>query len=77
MKTVATVIGGIILIVVALFLGVLAGSAIGAFVGWVLGNVFVATFTKLTLLTGFAPYQLGVIGGFIGGFVRSVQTNTK
>lgn len=67
MDTVLKLLGGIVVIALAiggLFLLIPLGAGLGAIAGWVVGKYFfVATFAKLTALTGFQAYQLGAMAG--------------
>ena len=65
--------GGAGVVLTVLFFGVLLSALIGAFAGWVLGFVFPSTMALASTMLGIeaAPWQLGVIFGFIGGFFRS------
>jgi len=65
----------IIAVIAALLIFVvcLAGTAVGAFAGWIVGFVFDDSLRLLAQALGIeaAPYQLGAIFGFIGSFFRS------
>ena len=66
---------------ILMFLGVgalmftmcLWGTVLGAVVGWTVGLVFDGTMRLLSQALGIdaAPYQLGAMFGFIGGFFRA------
>lgn len=60
---------------IALFVFLVAISAgfsslFGAMAGFISNMLFPTTFAKLTTIVGFAPYQIGAIIGFVGGFFR-------
>ena len=60
---------------VFLFVGVLLGTTMGAFAGWVVGGVFAETMKilivdLLRLPPSVEPWQVGAMLGFIGTFFR-------
>lgn len=75
MPALIAILGGVAL----LFLGALLNTLVGAFAGWVVGLVFDDSMRLLAevLNVKAAPYQLGAIFGFIGGFFRSSLTSSK
>lgn len=70
----------IVAFAVVLFLGILAGTALGALAGWVVGLVFSDTMIRLATMIGqpdMPAWQIGAILGFVGGFFRSSMTTGK
>lgn len=69
----------IVVAVVLIFLSPLLGIIIGAFAGWVVGLFFPDTLALLAQMLHIeaAPWQLGAIFGFIGGFFRSSISTSK
>jgi len=67
------VIGGVIFWIVAI---PILGAAGGAFTAIVVNWVFPDGMSKLIAWTGqdFAPYQLGAMLGFVGGFLKTRTT---
>lgn len=64
----------IVFMAAAVFGACLLGTAVGATAGWIVGLVFDQSMFLLAKMLGIpdaAPYQLGAIFGFIGGFFRS------
>lgn len=65
-----------------LFIGVLLGTVMGAFAGWVVGGVFAETMKILIvdllhLPPSVEPWQVGAILGFVGTFFRpTLSTKT-
>lgn len=65
---------------VMIFCGVLISALFGAFAGWLVGAVFDDTMAELIRASGLsvAPWQLGLMLGFVGGFFKSsLSTETK
>lgn len=60
-------------IVLAILVLPLLGAVVGAFCGLIVGAVFDESMTKFLAMlhTDMAPYQLGAMLGFIGGFFKS------
>jgi hypothetical protein len=75
MQVIAVLVGIALLILVSPLLGAL----VGAFCGLVVGYVFDESFVHLQKLLGTtaAPYQIGAMLGFIGGFFRSSVSSSK
>lgn len=74
-----------VLLALAAILGIIMlfpilGTLIGCFVGWIVGifwpNTFAAFLTHFGL-SAFAPWQIGALLGFVGGFFKAVQNNNK
>ena len=65
-------IGGIMLVLGALFVGVLSSTVIGAVIGWTVGLVYDDTLRALASWAGLdAPaWQLGAMLGFVSAFFR-------
>lgn len=61
------------------FLVCLAGTAVGAFAGWIVGLVFDDSLRLLAKAMGIeaAPYQLGTIFGFVGSFFKATLSTTS
>ena len=58
----------------------LVGALSGALSGWVVGWFFTETVTSFMAalgIKGLAMWQIGMSLGFIGGFFKATQTNTK
>ena len=57
----------------ALFLGCMMGTVVGAVAGFIVGLLFDDSLALLAQVLGIqaAPYQLGAIFGFVGGFFRT------
>lgn len=67
----ATILAGVILVIAAVL-----GSIMGAFSGWIVGLLFPETFKLLNeiLNVSAAPWQIGTILGFVGGFFKATLT---
>lgn len=79
MKALA-VLGGLALVAGLMFLAPLLGALGGAFSGWVVGWFFTETITTFVAalgIKGLAMWQIGMGLGFVGGFFKSVQTNSE
>jgi hypothetical protein len=64
----------VITTVLLLFFGCLFGAAVGAIAGAIVGFFFDSTMHLMAQALGIpdaAPYQLGAMIGFVGGFLRS------
>lgn len=74
-----TVVTGVTLILVSVTLAVLATSLVGAFIGWVVGFFFPHTMYLLSTAMNIeaAPWQLGVMMGFVAGFFKHTTTVRK
>lgn len=68
----ALVLAGLIILVAPLL-----GALLGALCGWVVGLVFDESMMHLQKLLGTAaaPYQIGAMLGFVGGFFRSSSSS--
>ncbi len=55
------------------FVGAIFGTALGALAGMIVGWVFPGSMALLAEALGIAaaPYQLGAIFGFVGGFLKT------
>jgi len=75
----AAAVALIIIAVVLLCIAPLIGVLVGAFAGWVVGMAFPDTMGLLAQMLHIeaAPWQLGAIFGFVGGFFRSTSTTTN
>lgn len=64
---------GVLSIAVTLFVGIILCTLFGAISGWAVGLVFDDSLTLLSQALGIdaTPFQLGVIFGFVGGFLRT------
>jgi ABC-type uncharacterized transport system permease subunit len=73
-------IGVVSTVILMIFLAPLIGALLGAFSGWVVGWFFsetILTFMAALGIKGLAMWQIGMGLGFIGGFFKASQTNTK
>jgi hypothetical protein len=80
MKTFLAILGGAVAVIALLFVLPLLGALGGAFSGWVVGWFFSETilgFLAALDIKGLAMWQIGMSLGFIGGFFKAVQTNSK
>lgn len=80
MDTLGVILIAAVTVAIAVFVGALAATAVGALVGWLVGLVFSGSMAHLQdfLHTTAEPYQIGAMLGFIGSFFRSsVTTNSK
>lgn len=70
---------GLVAVAAIVFVAPLLGFLGGAFSGWVVGVTFPNTMADLiaALHLTVAPWQLGGILGFIGGFFKSYSTGSK
>lgn len=62
-----------------LVLGAILGTFFGAIGGWIVSLFFGETLTAFFAVTPFAGLQIWQIGagmGFVGGFFKSIQTQT-
>ncbi len=62
------------LILAAIFILPLVTTAVGAFVGGIVGMVFPETMSLMLTALGLkaaAPWQFGAMCGFVGGFFKS------
>lgn len=72
------IVAGGILVLLPLLL--ILGTALGALAGWVVGIFFAETMATVMLAIFGATvevWQLGAFLGFVGGYVRSIQTNNN
>jgi len=56
------------------------GTLIGCFSGWMVGIFWPTTFAAFLAhfgLSAFAPWQIGALLGFTGGFFKAMQTNNN
>lgn len=69
----AKILGSVTVVGIVLFFVCLIGTVMGALAGWIVGLVFPETLGLLAKMLNVdaAPWQLGAILGFIGGFFRS------
>ena len=75
MNDFATIIGSLVLLAMLVFIAPLIGAVCGAFAGFVVGWVFPVTFAQFFATVGlgaFAPWQIGLSLGFVGGFFKTV-----
>lgn len=77
MEKVTISFGTMVIVAAFVFVTAILGAALGGFSGWCCHFIFAATSAKLAVLTGFQPYQLGAIVGFVGGFFRASVTKKK
>jgi hypothetical protein len=72
-------LGLIFLAIILIFLSPLIGIIVGAFAGWVVGLFFPDTLGLISQMLHIeaAPWQLGAIFGFIGGFFRGTVNTSK
>lgn len=66
-----------LVIAIALFVGALLGTAVGALSGWIVGLFYTNTIQTVLVALGFQAvqvWQLGTFFGFVGGFLRSIPT---
>lgn len=80
MKGLLTFIGTLTVGAGLLCLLPLLGALVGAFSGWVVGWFFSGTilsFLAVLGIEGFAMWQIGLSLGFIGGFFKSTNINSK
>lgn len=72
-------IAGATLILVSVTLAVLGTALVGAFIGWVVGFFFPHTMYLLSTAMNIeaAPWQLGVMFGFVAGFFKHTTTIRK
>lgn len=73
-------IGAIVALICLIFALPLIGTALGAFTGWVVGLIWPNTFAAFLAhfgLAAFAPWKVGALLGFIGGFFKASLTNNK
>lgn len=66
----------VLLAIGAVFAACLLGALMGALAGWVVGLIFDDTMALLGKALGIpdaAPYQIGALLGFAGGFFRSAK----
>lgn len=66
-------------LLVSVILAVLAACLAGAFIGWVVGFFFPHTMYLLSTAMNIeaAPWQLGIMFGFIAGFFKNTTTVRK
>lgn len=67
-----------LLAVLAIFFVITLGTLCGAFAGWVVGLFFGETILGMLdqlNVHSVSMWQFGAFMGFVGGFVRSTQTN--
>jgi uncharacterized membrane protein YgaE (UPF0421/DUF939 family) len=74
-----TVLGAIISIVVTLFVAVIAGTLIGGVVSWCVNLVFPHVNATLNQISGLSlsAFDTGAVLGFLSGFIKSTNTNSK
>lgn len=85
MDTTLKVVGGVLVGAVALLglvmvlapLGALFGGISATVVGWFFGAQILGTLQSMGLPTTITMGDIGVTLGFLGGFIRAVQTNTS
>lgn len=80
MQAAVIILFGAVVTVTAVFVAVILGALIGASVGWIVGLVFPGTLALLAEalgIPGAAAWQLGVILGFVGGFLKTNVTSTS
>jgi ABC-type lipoprotein release transport system permease subunit len=68
MKALFSVVG----LIATLFVGIIAGTLIGGFVGWCVNLVFPVVHDTLNHVTGLQldAFDQGAVLGFVGGFLR-------
>ena len=73
------IIGVIVGIIVTLFVAVIAGTLIGGCVGWCVNLMFPVVNASLNQVTGLSlsGFEMGAVLGFLSGFVKSTNSNTK
>ena len=69
---------GLVILFILLFplIGTLFGALSGWVVGWFFSETILSFFTELGV-TSSAMWQIGASLGFIGGFFKTIQYNTK
>lgn len=75
-KIIGAGIAFIALILITLPLSTLFGGLAGMIVGWLFGQEILDVVGKLGL-HGVTMWQLGLTGGFFGGFLRTTVTQRK
>jgi hypothetical protein len=63
-----------------MFVSAVGGAVMGALGGWLVGWIFDDTMRLAAQafgIPGAAPYQLGAMAGFFGGFFRATLHNLK
>jgi len=75
MKELVTILAGLAVAVLALFLLPLVGVVLGVFAGWVVGMFFPGTVGLVgSAISGGAvipAWQVGAVLGFVGGFFKT------
>lgn len=72
----AGTVGLLLLVAVLAPLGALFGGISATVVGWFFGAQILSTLQSMGLPTTITMGDIGVTLGFLGGFIRAVQTNT-
>ena len=80
-KLIAGVLGVVVVVAVVLFFTTIS-TFFGAVGGWIVGLFFADTIMSALSAFGvdtskLTMWQLGAFLGFIGGYLRAVQTNTN
>lgn len=76
MQALVVVFLGALVVGFALFVGSILGACLGAISGYIVGWLFDDSMAHLIkfLGTDAAPYQIGAMLGFVGGFFRALTT---
>lgn len=76
----ALAVVGVVAVAALLILATLTGTFFGGVAGWIVGWFFTDTILGVLAavgIKGVTMWQLGATLGFLGGFVKSVQTNSN